>query len=76
MFSVAVSIKMNVLLFAPGVLAVVIKVGDVGGLVRGLMAGVVWQVLVALPFLQAYPWAYVSRAYVDLAWFRHPLATC
>ena len=68
-FSVAVSIKMNVLLFAPGVLAVVVKMGDVGGLVRGMMAGVVWQVAVALPFLQAYPWAYMARAYVHLAWF-------
>ena len=68
-FSVAVSIKMNVLLFAPGVLAVVVKMGDVGGLVGGVMAGVVWQVAVAVPFLRAYPWEYVARAYVHLVWF-------
>ena len=65
-FSVAVSIKMNVLLFAPGVLAVVIKIGDVRGLVRGVLSGAVWQVVVALPFLLEYPWAYVGRAYVHL----------
>ena len=68
-FSVAVSIKMNVLLFAPGVMAVVMKMGDMGGMLRGVMAGIVWQVIVALPFLSEYPWEYMGRAYVMLNFF-------
>ena len=63
LFSVAVSIKMNVLLFAPGVLAVVIKISDWKETFKGVVAGVAYQVMVALPFLMHFPASYMMRAF-------------
>lgn len=62
-FSVAVSIKMNVLLFAPGVLAVAIKTSDVYSTLRGVVSGILFQVAVALPFIREYPVSYITRAF-------------
>ena len=62
-FSVAVSIKMNVLLFAPGVLAVAMKISNVKDTLKGVVAGIVFQVVVALPFIREHPWSYLTRAF-------------
>lgn len=62
-FSVAVSIKMNVLLFAPGVLAVCIKISSIKDTLQGITAGILFQVAVALPFIRQHPWSYLSRAF-------------
>eukprot|EP00760_Papus_ankaliazontas_P006814 PhM_4_TR1317/c7_g1_i3/m.52825/K03845/ALG3; alpha-1,3-mannosyltransferase len=63
LYSLAVSVKMNVFLFAPGVLVVLLKhlpfVRVVGYL--GVMAIV--QLVLGLPFLLAYPVEYVSKAF-------------
>lgn len=63
LFSVAVSIKMNVLLFAPGVLAVVLRISDVKETAKGVVAGVMFQIAVALPFLWHHPWSYATKAF-------------
>lgn len=63
LFSLAVSIKMNVLLFAPGVLAVAIKVSTVKDTLKGIVAGIILQIAVALPFLRYHPWSYLTRAF-------------
>ncbi|KAL4517551.1 hypothetical protein Ndes2526B_g00757 [Nannochloris sp. 'desiccata'] len=63
LFSLAVSVKMNVLLFAPGVLAVVIKEARVGDALRGVIAGIILQGLLGLPFLTTYPKSYLLRAF-------------
>ncbi|KAL4516045.1 hypothetical protein Ndes2526A_g00746 [Nannochloris sp. 'desiccata'] len=63
LFSLAVSVKMNVLLFAPGVLAVVIKEARVGDALRGVIAGIILQGLLGLPFLKTYPKSYLLRAF-------------
>jgi alpha-1,3-mannosyltransferase len=62
-FSVAVSIKMNVLLFAPGVLAVALKMSNILETCKGVTAGILFQFAVALPFIKEYPWEYMSRAF-------------
>lgn len=62
-FSVAVSIKMNVLLFAPGVLAVAMKTSNLKDTLKGVFAGIMFQVVVALPFIREHPWSYLSRAF-------------
>lgn len=62
-FSVAVSIKMNVLLFAPGVLVVAMKVSNIADTLKGVIAGSAFQIAVALPFIREHPWSYLSRAF-------------
>lgn len=63
LYSAAVSVKMNVLLMAPGVLAVVLKGATVRDLTKGVVAGLVLQLALGAPFLLAYPSSYVSRAF-------------
>jgi len=62
-YSVAVSVKMNVLLYAPGVLAIMLHQGTLDGLVVGVITGILVQVGLALPFLLSHPREYVSRAF-------------
>ena len=62
-FSAAVSVKMNVLLWAPGVLAILIKAATPLATVRGVAAGAMLQVALALPFLLAAPREYLARAF-------------
>ena len=63
-YSLAVSVKMNILLQAPGVLLVLL-LGTAGlqetALCLGICAGV--QLLLGLPFLASYPVQYLSRAF-------------
>ncbi|XP_035206828.1 dol-P-Man:Man(5)GlcNAc(2)-PP-Dol alpha-1,3-mannosyltransferase-like isoform X2 [Stegodyphus dumicola] len=62
-FSFAVSVKMNVLLFAPGLLFVLLhSVGLLNTFCCIAVCAVV-QVIVGLPFLIANPVSYVSRAF-------------
>jgi len=63
-FSLAVSIKMNIFLFAPGLLLLLIQcssswVGTVGYL--SICAGV--QLLLGAPFLLTYPVSYIRKAF-------------
>jgi len=62
-FSVAFSVKMNIVLFAPGLLALLLAHHTVAG----TLALIVWcgavQVLLGLPFLLTDPIAYVSRSF-------------
>lgn len=63
LYSLAVSIKMNVLLFAPGVLAVILKEGNLMDTVKGIVAGIVLQLLLGAPFILSYPMSYLQRAF-------------
>jgi len=62
-FSIAVSIKMNVLLFAPGALAIAVKISNFQETLLGVLAGVLFQLFVALPFLVSHPWSYLGQAF-------------
>ncbi|KAL6772031.1 hypothetical protein ACKKBG_A28705 [Auxenochlorella protothecoides x Auxenochlorella symbiontica] len=62
-YSAAVSVKMNVLLWAPGVLAVLIRLASPLPVLRGLAAGLLLQALLAGPFLAVAPRAYLGRAF-------------
>lgn len=63
LFSLALSIKMNVLLYLPGLLVVLLKtLGLVDSLVHILIM-VVIQVWLGLPFLVPYPRSYLANAF-------------
>lgn len=62
-FSAAVSIKMNVLLYAPPLLLLMLKAMDVGGVITALAGAALVQILLALPFILSQPIAYISRAF-------------
>jgi len=63
MFSVAVSVKMNVLLGAPGLLCVLLRSVPRMEVLRCLCIAAGWQLFVALPFLILHPCAYVKRSF-------------
>jgi alpha-1,3-mannosyltransferase len=63
LYSLAVSVKMNVLLMAPGVLAVLLKYARPGHVVAGTALGVALQAALGAPFLWAYPHSYLTRAF-------------
>lgn len=62
-YSFAVAVKMNMLLWAPGVLLVLLLGNGIVETVvcLGLCAAV--QVLLGLPFLTTYPWQYLHKAF-------------
>ncbi|CAM9484450.1 unnamed protein product, partial [Heterosigma akashiwo] len=62
-FSLAVSVKMNILLFAPGLLLLFLQSQGVLGTIicLSICAGI--QVLLGLPFLLTYPVAYLHRSF-------------
>uniref|UniRef100_A0A7N0TTJ8 dolichyl-P-Man:Man5GlcNAc2-PP-dolichol alpha-1,3-mannosyltransferase n=1 Tax=Kalanchoe fedtschenkoi TaxID=63787 RepID=A0A7N0TTJ8_KALFE len=62
-FSAAVSVKMNVLLYAPPLLLLMLKAMDIGGVVSALAGAALVQILLGLPFILSYPVSYVSRAF-------------
>lgn len=70
-YSLAVSVKMNVLLFAPGVLALVVKLATPRDLARGLLLGGMVQVAVATPFMAVNAKAYLVRAFEFTRIFEH-----
>ncbi|PON96577.1 Glycosyltransferase, ALG [Trema orientale] len=62
-FSGAVSIKMNVLLYAPPLLLLMLKAMDISGVISALAGAALVQILLALPFVISYPLSYISRAF-------------
>lgn len=62
-FSVAVSVKMNVLLYAPSLLLLMLKGMSIRGVLSALSAAALVQVLFGLPFLISYPFEYLSKAF-------------
>ncbi|CAN6468553.1 unnamed protein product [Victoria cruziana] len=62
-FSGAVSIKMNVLLYAPPLLLLLLKGMHVIGVVTALFGAALVQIALGLPFLLSHPFEYVSRAF-------------
>ncbi|CAO2208845.1 unnamed protein product [Urochloa humidicola] len=62
-YSGAVSIKMNVLLFAPSLLLLMVKAMSIKGVFFALLGAAVVQVLLGMPFLLAHPVEYISRAF-------------
>ncbi|PIA61469.1 hypothetical protein AQUCO_00300758v1 [Aquilegia coerulea] len=62
-FSGAVSIKMNVLLYAPPLLLLMLKGMSISGVISALASAAFVQVLLGLPFLLSYPVAYISKAF-------------
>nr|XP_030717970.1 dol-P-Man:Man(5)GlcNAc(2)-PP-Dol alpha-1,3-mannosyltransferase isoform X5 [Globicephala melas]XP_030717979.1 dol-P-Man:Man(5)GlcNAc(2)-PP-Dol alpha-1,3-mannosyltransferase isoform X5 [Globicephala melas] len=62
-FSLAVSVKMNVLLFAPGLLFLLLRQFGLRGALPKLGICAVLQVVLGLPFLLENPVGYVSRSF-------------
>ncbi|CAK9175303.1 unnamed protein product [Ilex paraguariensis] len=62
-FSGAVSIKMNVLLYAPPLLLLMLKAMDIAGVISALAGAALLQILLGLPFILSYPISYISRAF-------------
>ncbi|CAM9158415.1 unnamed protein product [Ectocarpus sp. 13 AM-2016] len=62
-YSMAVGVKMNILLFAPGLLLLLVQANGVGGaaVCLSICAGV--QLLLGAPFLLHHPVAYLSRSF-------------
>lgn len=63
LFSAAVSIKMNVLLFAPGLLVLLLKRHGVRRTSLHLAVCAALQLALAVPFVQANAWSYISRSF-------------
>ncbi|KAL0418830.1 UNVERIFIED_CONTAM: Dol-P-Man:Man(5)GlcNAc(2)-PP-Dol alpha-1,3-mannosyltransferase [Sesamum radiatum] len=59
----AVSVKMNVLLYAPPLLILLLKAMDIFGVITSLAGAALVQILLGLPFILSHPMAYVSRAF-------------
>ena len=72
LFSVAASIKMNALLWAPAVAFHYINAIGLKATAKASIPGILWQLSVGLPFLLVNPSAYITRSF-DLqrtfSWF-------
>lgn len=63
-FSLAVSIKMNVLLFAPGLLLLLLqKNQSISGTAKHLTICALAQLVLGWPFLSTYPVSYIKKAF-------------
>ncbi|XP_049343970.1 dol-P-Man:Man(5)GlcNAc(2)-PP-Dol alpha-1,3-mannosyltransferase isoform X2 [Solanum verrucosum] len=62
-FSGAVSIKMNVLLYAPPLLLLMVKAMDIVGVISALAGAALVQILIGLPFILLHPASYLSNAF-------------
>jgi alpha-1,3-mannosyltransferase len=63
-FSLAVSIKMNVLLFAPGLLLLLLqKNQSISGTLKHLTICALVQLVLGWPFLSAYPVSYIKKSF-------------
>lgn len=64
-FSLAVSIKMNVLLFAPGLLLLLLQISPnlPVVIIRLLLCCALPQIILGLPFLLSYPESYIRKAF-------------
>ncbi|GMH27228.1 hypothetical protein Nepgr_029071 [Nepenthes gracilis] len=63
MFSLAVSVKMNVLLYAPPLFLLLLKALNISGVILALFGAATVQILLGLPFLVSHPKAYISGAF-------------
>lgn len=61
-FSLAVSLKMNVLLFAPGLLFLLIETSPIMTIPRLAICGIT-QLIIGAPFLARYPISYLRKAF-------------
>jgi len=71
LFSLAVSVKMSALLFAPAWYVVMASKKGHGSALRGVLLCAFVQIFVALPFLFADPQAYVRNAFDVSRGFKH-----
>jgi len=62
-FSLAVSVKMNVLLMAPPVAVLLLQAARVPEIALAVVSGVALQLLLGLPFLSQFPGSYLNRAF-------------
>lgn len=62
-FSGAVSVKMNVLLYAPPLLLLMVKAMDIVGVISALAGAALVQILIGLPFILSHPASYISKAF-------------
>ncbi|OMO81893.1 Glycosyltransferase, ALG3 [Corchorus olitorius] len=62
-FSAAVSIKMNVLLYAPPLLVLMLQAMNISGVISALAGAALVQIVLGLPFLVTYPIEYISQAF-------------
>ncbi|KAK9136901.1 hypothetical protein Sjap_007495 [Stephania japonica] len=62
-FSWAVSVKMNVLLYAPPLLLLMLKGMGIGDLLSALGGAALLQIVLGFPFLVSYPIEYISGAF-------------
>ncbi|VFQ59630.1 unnamed protein product [Cuscuta campestris] len=62
-FSAAVSVKMNVLLYAPPLLLLMMKAMSIDGVISALAGAALVQILLGLPFILPHPVPYLSRAF-------------
>ena len=62
-FPIPVSIKMNMLLYAPGLLLCLLMGQGIGGTVLCLLICAAVQVAVGFPFLTSYPLEYLTRSF-------------
>jgi len=64
MYSLAVGVKMNVLLFAPGLLLLLLQAyGSAAGAVGCISICALVQLVIGLPFLRTYPVQYIAGAF-------------
>ncbi|XP_052819413.1 dol-P-Man:Man(5)GlcNAc(2)-PP-Dol alpha-1,3-mannosyltransferase-like [Mya arenaria] len=63
LFSLAVSVKMNILLFAPGLLYLLLVTQGTIGTVKNLIICAIPQIVLAIPFLQENPHGYINMSF-------------
>ncbi|CCH60560.1 hypothetical protein TBLA_0D00510 [Henningerozyma blattae CBS 6284] len=64
-YSIAVSIKMNALLYFPAVMIslYLINEGNLANTILNFLIMLIWQIIVALPFLKEYPYEYLKGSF-------------
>lgn len=63
MFSFGVSVKMNILLFAPALLYLLLVSQGLKGTVKNLTICAIPQIVLAVPFLLENPWGYIKMSF-------------
>lgn len=63
LYSVGVSVKMNMLLFAPGILAIYLLHTGYMGAIENIAICAVVQLILGWPFLSTYPVQYISKSF-------------
>ncbi|XP_067122133.1 dol-P-Man:Man(5)GlcNAc(2)-PP-Dol alpha-1,3-mannosyltransferase [Centruroides vittatus] len=62
-YSLAVSVKMNILLFAPGLLILLLRTNGLHGTIWNLLLCAFIQIILGLPFLLTNPFGYILGAF-------------